>query len=678
MPPRDGGPSFAPGMTLTPHGAHFAVYAGHADEVALAVLDDHRGEDRIPLAGSPDGWWFGHADGLAPGARYGVRARGPRRAEQGHWYDDSVLLLDPYARAIDHGGRAVLVEDTFDWGDDAPPRTPWTQTVIYEAHVRGLTMTHPAVPVQHRGTYAGVAHPAIIAHLQRIGVTAIELLPVHASITEPAIQARGLVNYWGYNTLGFFAPNNRYAAATHPQGVVDEFKSMVKALHAAGIEVILDVVYNHTAEQGNDDGQILSWRGLDNRAYYRLDPYGADLNLTGCGNSLNTHHEVSCRQVLDSMRYWVTEMHVDGFRFDLAVTLARGRNHDFDPDHAFFAAVRSDPVLGATKLIAEPWDCGMGGWRTGQFPRPFSEWNDRYRDDVRTFWLTDLAATFAGQPGHGARELATRLAGSQDLFWTHERNPTASINFVAAHDGFTAADLTAYNEKRNEGNLEGNRDGSPHNRSWNHGHEGATDNADTLAWRRRSLRNLLATLLVSAGVPMINAGDEFGRTQHGNNNAFCQDNEIGWMDWDWQPWQDQLVQSIAALAAIRRAHPVLQRDRFFLGTPTYDGGPADVSWLGQDARPLTPEQWEGRGLRTLSMLIGAHRPQDSDILVVVNGAIHDAQVTLPDVSGRRTMRLLWDSTWEQDPGEPQVRFPGTQVCAGPSSLQVWASETVTD
>ena len=659
----------APGMHLTHDGAAFRIFAGPADRVWLSLGD--AGRAHLPLEAEGEGWWSARVPGLTPGTRYAVHADGPFAPERGHRYNGAAALLDPYARAVDAAGHAVLIDPSFDWGDDTAPRHPWARTVIYEAHVRGLTMTHPQVPMHLRGTYAAVAHPAIIEHLHRIGVTAIELLPVHAYLSEPALLQRGLVNYWGYNTLAFFAPHPGYAAARDPRDVVTEFKAMVKALHAAGIEVLLDVVYNHTAEQGGD-GPALSWRGLDNAGYYRLDDFGRDVDMTGCGNTLDTREPVVLDLVLDSLRYWVQEMHVDGFRFDLAVALARDKFHDYSPDHPFLTTLREDPVLGATKLIVEPWDVGMGGWRTGAFPAPYVEWNDRFRDDVRTFWLTDLGAAYGLQPGHGARDLATRMSGSQDLFG--DRGPLASINFVAAHDGFTTADLTAYNEKHNEANGEGNRDGASHNRSWNHTVEGPSDDPMVLELRRRSMRNLLATLLLSAGVPMINAGDEFGRSQGGNNNAYCQDNEIGWLGWGWQPWQGELVEHVATLARLRREHAELRSARFFTGEPHFDGGPADVAWRSADGWPLDPARWHDPGMRTLSMLLGRVDPDSADILIVINGATHEVDVTLPEVGERTAYDLLWDSAREPiGAGAGERRPAGSRAAASGASMQVWAS-----
>ena len=662
-------------MRLTDDGAEFSVYAGHADAVSLLLIDgpDHGAPRReIPLTERAHGWWFGTIPGVRAGQRYALRAAGPRDAGTGHHYDPDALLLDPYARAIDNQGIATVVTGDFDWSGDVHPQRRWSDTVIYEAHVRGLTMRHPGVPAHLRGTYAGVAHPVVIEHLRNLGVTAIELLPIHALLSESMLLAKGLGNYWGYNSLGFFAPEPRYAAARDAEGILAEFKGMVKLLHQAGIEVLLDVVYNHTAEQGSRGGHTLSWRGLDNRAYYRLDAGGREVDFTGCGNTLDLRHPVVVRQVLDSLRYWVQECHVDGFRFDLAVALGRGRDDAFDPDHAFLVALRSDPILATTKLIAEPWDVGPFGWRTGAFPPPFAEWNDRFRDDVRTFWLTDVAAQFGNHQRHGVRDLATRLAGSADFFAAHDRGPLASVNFVAAHDGFTLADLTAYNEKHNESNGEGNRDGSSHNRSWNHGVEGPSDDQNVLDWRRRAMRNLLGTLLLSQGVPMINAGDEFGRSQHGNNNPYCQDNEITWFNWQHKPWQQALVATTAHLTSLRRQFPVLRQRHFLTGTESSDGV-RDVAWYGADGLPMSAAAWDNSATSVLQMLLHSTDPQETGLLLVVNGGINERTVTLPG-GADAAYELLWNSA-DEWPGEPGPRRGPSPIAVAPTTIQVWGCPT---
>jgi len=697
-----------PGVTLVEGGADVAVYAGHADAVELCLFDagDKAGtsERRIPLLERAHGWWFAFVPGITAGQRYNFRAHGAWSPDQGLRHNPAKLLLDPYAKAIEgkvrwgaevyghvvdvrwhgdgelisdidsrgHMPRGVVVDDRFDWEGDVAPNRSRSESVIYEAHVRNQTALHPGVPPELRGTYAGLAHPASVAHLTSLGVTAVELLPVHAFTHEPHLVRRGLTNHWGYNTLGFFAPHGAYAAAKDPQGAVDELKGMVKLLHGEGIEVILDVVYNHTAEQGRT-GAMLSWRGLDQRAYYRLDERGRDIDVTGCGNTLDLRHPVVCRMVLDSLRYWVQEYHVDGFRFDLAVALGRGRGDDFDPDHPFLVALRTDPVLSAVKLIAEPWDVGMHGWRTGQFPPPFMEWNDRYRDAVRRFWVGDVRSQRHHRRGHGLQELATRLAGSRDLFGHRDRGPTASINFVAAHDGFTTADLVAYDTKHNEANGEDNRDGSDNNGSWNHGTEGPSDDPQVIADRTLAIRNLMGTLLLSTGVPMINAGDELGRSQGGNNNPYCQDNGTSWINWDLEPWQQDLLDTTSHLIRVRQALPVLRQRVWALGRQVHDDGTRDMEWYAADGTPMG-DRWTQGGRLVQLYVAGAWMGWDSALLVV-NGGVEDVEVTLPEAPGVTTYRLLWDSTWSRprDGGDPVVPGP---VTVGATSLRVYAASDV--
>ncbi|WP_299441348.1 glycogen debranching protein GlgX [uncultured Phycicoccus sp.] len=700
-PPRDLPPP--PGVTLVPGGAEVAVYAGHADAVELCLFEpgDRLGESerRVPLADRAHGWWFGFVPGMGPGQRYAVRADGPWDPERGHLHNAAKLLLDPYAGALEgevawgpevyghvvdeswagdlevpsaldsrgHLPRGVVVDHAFDWGEDTRPRRSRSETVVYEAHVRNQTMLHPGVPEELRGTYAGLAHPASIEHLVDLGVTTVELLPIHAFTHEPHLVRRGMTNHWGYNTLGFFAPHAPYAAATDPQGVVDEVKGMVRLLHEAGLEVVLDVVYNHTAEQGRT-GATLSWRGLDQRAYYRLDERGRDIDVTGCGNTMDLRHPVVCRMVLDSLRHWVQEYHVDGFRFDLAVALGRGRGDDFDPDHPFLVALRTDPVLSRVTLIAEPWDLGLHGWRTGQFPPPFLEWNDRYRDAVRRFWVGDVRAQSDGHVVHDARELATRLTGSRDLFGVRDRGPTASVNFIAAHDGFTLADLVSYDHKHNEANGEGNADGSDGNASWNHGVEGDTDDEAVLAARSRALRNLLGTLLLSSGVPMLTAGDELGRTQGGNNNPYCQDNATSWMSWDLAPWQQDLLATSRHLTALRRDLPALRQGRWLLGREVDEAGTRDVEWFGADGAPMA-DRWHDPGSRTLQMRVAPVPAEGDGALVVVNGGPDDVEVTLaPTLPGREYL-LVWDSAAAR-PGEPAAAGPAATVPATTMRLYV--------
>ena len=693
------------GATVTHHGVDFAIYAGHAEAVDICLFDadDAKGasERRVPLVERSHGTWFGSVPGLGAGQRYAVRAHGPWQPALGLRYNAAKLLLDPYARAIEgqvtwrpevfghvvdadlHGDpdvrdernsaayvpRAVVLNDHFDWGDDAPPLVPWAETVIYETHVRNLTKRHPEIPEALRGTYGAMAHPSTIAHLQALGVTSVELLPIHAFTNEPELVQRGLVNHWGYNTLGFFSPQAAYATSADPQGQLDEFKGMVKLLHGAGIEVILDVVYNHTCEQGRG-GATLSWRGLDNRAYYRLDERGRDIDVTGCGNTLDLRHPMVIRMALDSLRYWVEQCHVDGFRFDLAVALGRGRDDAFDPDQAFLVALRTDPLLSRVKLIAEPWDLGAHGWRTGHFPPPFAEWNDRFRDSVRTFWLSDVARSAHHEPGHGVRDLATRLTGSGDLFGTHDRGPIASVNYVAAHDGFTVADTTMYSVKHNEANGEHNRDGMDDNHSWNHGVEGPGGDALLLSARRRSIRNLLATQLLASGVPMINAGDELGRSQQGNNNAYCQDNELSWVDWDLEPWQANLLATTRFLTGLRVTHPVLGQRPFFTGRRTHEDGLADLRWFAADGQPMDNDTWDDPQTRTLTMFLDGTHVGGESLLLVFHGGAQSAEVKLPAREGRTTYLLLWDSAWDRPQAPPgRVRGPVTLTAA---SIRVYS------
>jgi isoamylase len=673
------------GVTVTTEGAEFALLARHADAVELCLFDAAGGERRVPLTRRAYGIWWDHVAGVRPGQRYGYRVHGPWAPHEGHRHNPAKLLLDPYAAAVEGEvtwgpevfghrvderwqgegttrddrdsaafvPRSVVLGDGFDWGEDRRPCVPLTETVVYEAHVKGLTMRHPAVPEQIRGTYAALGHPAVVDHLRQLGVTTLELLPVHAFTHEPHLVQLGLSNYWGYNSLGFFAPHPAFAAATEPADVVDELKSAVKALHAAGIEVVLDVVYNHTCEQSGDSGATLSWRGVDQRTYYRLDERGHDIDVTGCGNTLDLRDPLVIRMVLDSLRHWVEEFHVDGFRFDLAPALARGRDDAYDRDHAFHVALRTDPVLSQVKLIAEPWDVGLHGWRTGQFPPPFAEWNDWFRDPVRTFWLADVHRDAQGQAGHGIRELATRIAGSEDLFGHDDRGPIASVNYVTAHDGFTLADLTAYVHKHNEANGEANGDGHGDNRSWNHGVEGPTDDPEVLTARRRSARNLLATLLLSPGVPMVTAGDEIGRSQRGNNNAYCQDNELSWVDWDLQGWQEELLTDTRALLALRRENAVLRPREF----PTFDAVPDRVRlrWFDERGHVMSDKQWSEPRRRVVQALFDTRHDADAGghpVLLVVNGGVKPVEPALPAVDGFEGWQLRWSSDAAGGVGAP--------------------------
>ncbi|MFF5497247.1 glycogen debranching protein GlgX [Streptomyces aquilus] len=631
------------GASFDGKGTNFALFSEVAECVELVLVDDDGSHHSVPLA-EVDGFvWHCYLPGIGPGQRYGYRVHGPWQPELGHRCDPAKLLLDPYARAVDggmdndsslyapeadsagHTLLGVVTDPAFDWGADQPPRRPYADTVIYETHVRGLTRTHPDVPAELRGTYAGLAHPAVVEHLTSLGVTAVELMPVHQFVHDGVLQDRGLSNYWGYNTIGFFAPHNGYAAHGTRGDQVAEFKSMVKALHAAGLEVILDVVYNHTAE-GNEKGPTLSFRGIDNASYYRLvdGDWGHYYDTTGTGNSLLMRHPYVLQLIMDSLRYWVTEMHVDGFRFDLAATLAR-QFHEVDRLSAFFDLIQQDPVISRVKLIAEPWDVGEGGYQVGNFPPLWSEWNGKYRDTVRDFWR--------GEPG-SMGEFASRLTGSSDLYQRSRRRPRASVNFVTAHDGFTLRDLVSYNDKHNEANGEGNRDGESTNRSWNCGAEGETRDPKILELRARQQRNLIATLLLSQGIPMLGHGDELGRTQRGNNNAYCQDNEVSWIDWRLTGEQRDLADFTRYVVALRAAHPVLRRRRFFRGeTVTYAGQPLpDLVWFAPDAREMTDGDWQ--------------RPDAHSVGAFLNG---DA-IAEPDACGRPVVDdsflLLLNSYWE--------------------------------
>jgi len=599
-------------------GVNFALFSKHAERVELCLFDPRgrREIERVEVRERSDFVWHCYLPEARPGLLYGYRVYGPNEPDRGHRFDPSKVLLDPYARLIKHQ-RGQVVDPAFTWGDDRAPRTPWRDSVIYELHVKGFTQLHPEVPEQFRGTYAGLCSSAVLDYLKNLGVTAVELLPVHAMIDERRLVQHGLRNFWGYNSIGFFAPEMRYCAS----GALGEFKTMVKTLHAAGLEVILDVVYNHTAE-GDHTGPTLSFRGIDNAIYYRLDPAHARRyqNPTGTGNSFNTAHRVPLALVMDSLRYWVDEMHVDGFRFDLAATLARNAQGAYDRNVAFLAAVRQDPVLSQVKLIAEPWDLGEGGYQLGNFPPGWAEWNDKYRDAARSYWRGDEGAL---------GEFASRLSGSQDLFQRSGRSPTASINYVTSHDGFTLHDLVGYEQKRNEANLENNRDGSSNNHSWNCGVEGPTDDPAVKALREQQKRNLLATLLFSQGVPMLVAGDELGRTQLGNNNAYCQDNEVSWLDWE-QIDQDLLAFTTRVLA-LRKTHPLLRRR-------TYPK-PENTAWLTPAGREMTDEDWKLPFARCVGVLMVGQRLAerdergnpviDDDLLLLLNAHHEAIEFVLP-------------------------------------------------
>jgi glycogen operon protein len=687
------------GVYLVSAGASVSVWAPHAVGVELCLFDATGVETRIPLVGPEAGAWHAWVPGITAGQRYGFRATGPWDPSQGHVYNRARLLLDPYARGIDgaiahestDGSAAFLSrQDDLDSAPFVPrgvvlapsqvpaetgPRVSWADTIIYEAHVKGLTHAMTDIPAATRGTYAALGHDAVVNYLRDLGVTTLELLPIHAFATETHLEKLRLDNYWGYNTLGFFAPHAPYATAAArdkgAQGVADELRAAIAALHRGGIEVILDVVYNHTCE-GGAGGRQVSWRGLDNRAYYRhLDGQPGVLDdTTGTGNTLDFGEPRVVQMALDSLRYWITDYGVDGFRFDLATTLGRTGN-GFEPRHPFLVGITTDPVIGRVKLIAEPWDLGLGGWQTGAFPAPMAEWNDRFRDSTRTFWLTDAERALHKKSGHGVQDLATRLAGSSDVFGHGDpplsRGPMASINFVTAHDGFTLSDLTAYHDKHNEANGEGGLDGSPSNGSWNHGAEGPTDDEAILSARHRTARNLLGTLLLSAGVPMIVAGDEMGRTQGGNNNAYCQDNELSWLDWTVQPWTTSLRATTAYLVQLRKEHPALRPTTFYEGRDRDETRRDDLAWFSGSGQGESEQWWHDSSVRVLQMMRSL--AEGSDALIVINGYASPASVVIPGDDGP-AWRLAWDSSWESpESGEARAALAAEAVSPG-STIEV--------
>ncbi|GMU05191.1 glycogen debranching protein GlgX [Corallococcus caeni] len=651
------------GATFDGSGTNFAVYSQVATRVEVCLFDraDPTKEiERFDLPMSTEFVWHGYVPDLEPGTLYGLRVHGPYEPEKGHRCNPHKLLVDPYAKALlgevdwkqpvfgyplDHPKKdlmrderdsaagmpkGVVVSDFFDWGNDRRLDIPWRKTVIYEAHVRGLTMRHPGVPAHQRGTYAGLGSPVIIEHLQKLGVTAVELLPVHEFADDSFLNDKGLSNFWGYSTLNYFAPEQRYASRKTPGGAVAEFKSMVKALHAAGIEVILDVVYNHTCE-GNHLGPTLSFKGIDNASYYWTMPEARHyLDFTGCGNSLNASNPQTARFIVDSLRYWVEEMHVDGFRFDLATVLGRGGKGGYDPNAPIFQIINQDPVLSRVKLIAEPWDVGLGGYQVGGFPSPWHEWNGKYRDALRKYWKGDE---------NQAAEVGYRLTGSADLFAAARRRPQASINFVTAHDGFTLHDLVTYSSKHNEANGEHNRDGADDNQAWNCGVEGETDDKDIISLRERQKRNLLASLFLSTGVPMIVAGDEMGRTQQGNNNAYCQDNELSWVDWNLDKTRLDLLEFTRKLIQFRHGQSVLQRRRFFQGEHLWESEHKDLAWFRPDGTEMGAEDWQKPFVRSLAFLLGGdaiptpdergQRVSGDSLLVLLNAHHEPVPFTVP-------------------------------------------------
>jgi len=609
-------------------GVNFALFSAHADSVELCLFEGEMLDApslTLRLPACTDQVWHGYLPGAAPGLRYAYRVNGPFAPNRGHRFVEDRYLLDPYARQVAGrftwqrpvapsaaGVTAVVVDEDFAWGGDAPLHIPWADTVLYEIHVKGASRQHPGVPEALRGTYAGLAAPAMIEHYRRLGVTALSLLPVHHFLDEQRLIGQGRVNYWGYNTLAYFAPEPRYAACVGGQSVIDEFKTMVRNLHAAGFEVLIDVVYNHTAET-DECGPTLSFRGIDNASYYRLPASNpaAYENYSGCGNTVNLAHPRVLQLVVDSLRYWVQVMHVDGFRFDLAATLIR--------DSAFLAVLRQDPVLQGVKLIAEPWDVGPDGYQLGRFLAGWGEWSDRFRDDVRAFWLTQDV---------GAGQLAQRLAGSSEIFNNNGRSPLAGVNYLASHDGFTLRDLVSYQDKHNQLNGENNRDGHGHNLSWNCGEEGESRDPLVLERRRRLLRALLTTLMISQGVPMLQAGDEIGRTQQGNNNAYCQDNAMTWLDWTTA--DDELIDFVAGLIDLRRKFPQLRRQRWLTGLPNRPGGPPDVVWWHPAGRAMAVGDWQTRNLSAFGVQLAPETSQGRVVLCLINRGDIPVPFLLPE------------------------------------------------
>lgn len=660
------------GSTYDGAGTNFALFSDVAEKVELCLISAEGEETRIALEEVDAHIWHCYIPSIMPGQRYAYRVHGPFDPANGKRCDPNKLLVDPYAKAFDgefdghpslfnydihdhskrntedslgHTMTSVVINPFFDWGADRAPRTPYNETVIYEAHVKGMTMTHPDTPEELRGTYAGLAHPAIIDYLKDLGVTAIELMPVHQFLQDDHLREKGLSNYWGYNTFGFLAPHQDYSASQKPGGAVSEFKGMVRAFHDAGIEVILDVVYNHTAE-GNHMGPTICFRGIDNEAYYRLVEGDRQhyMDYTGTGNSLNVRHPHSLQLIMDSLRYWVSEMHVDGFRFDLASTLAR-EFHDVDRLSAFFDLVQQDPIVSQVKLIAEPWDVGEGGYQVGNFPPQWTEWNGKYRDTIRDFWR--------GEPST-LGEFASRITGSSDLYANNDRRPTASINFVTAHDGFTLNDLVSYNEKHNMANGEDNRDGESHNRSWNCGVEGPTDDERILSLRSRQHRNFLTTLLLSQGTPMISHGDEMGRGQKGNNNVYCQDNRLSWVDWNQTRTNSELVEYAQFLTELRAEHPVFRRRRFLRGGPLgAETDDRDIAWLTYEGRVMTTDDWNFDFGKSLMVWLNGdaitepdrrgHRIEDDSFLLCFNAHHEDIMFQIPGTEYAHSWEVIIDT-----------------------------------
>ena len=667
---------------------HFSLYSERATGVELCLFDDAGAEQRIALKPAGHYLWQTNMAGIGPGQRYGYRVAGPYDPASGNRFNPHKLLVDPYAKAIagtfqrdapiygykpgesdgtyddadDAAGvaKGLIIDPRFDWQGDERPLIPWQQSVIYEVHVKGFTARHPDIPPEIRGTYAALAYPASLAYLKALGITAVELLPVHATFDDPARAARGLSNYWGYSTLNYFAPDARFSSRGDGGGQVTEFKEMVRLLHAAGLEVILDVVYNHTCE-GNEFGPTLSLRGIDNHTYYRLEPGNEReyLDFTGTGNTLNTPHPQVLKLIMDSLRYWVQEMHVDGFRFDLALTLGRELN-EFDQSAAFFDIIHQDPLLSQVKLIAEPWDVGPGGYQLGHFPLLWSEWNGKFRDTVRGFWHGDDS---------DVDDLAYRLSGSSDLYSGQGRGPLASINFITSHDGFTLNDLVSYNRKHNEANGENNGDGINGDLSANYGAEGPTDDPEIIAVRGRQIRNFLATLLFSQGVPMLCGGDEIGRTQRGNNNAYCQDNEISWFDWQLDDRRRKLLDFTRQVIALRQRFPALRRQAFFRGAIDERTGLKDITWLRSDAREMTYNDWFTSWVRSLGILIADETGTDEHLLLLFNAYTDSVIYTLPAPSDAGNWEILLCTDRDTQTAAPSE--PTLELCPRSLMLLRW-------
>ncbi len=684
------------GATIVSGGVNFAVWAPESDRVELCLLDDDGAHWNVDLPGFTKGVYHGFIPEIGPGQRYGFRVHGAWQPEKGLRFNPAKLLIDPYAKAITgelkfheaifgHIGNdttvfnsmdsspfvpnSVVVDDSYDWEDDKLPRIPLANTVIYEAHVVSLTKTHPEIPEHLRGTYAGMAHPAVISHLKNLGVTTVELLPIHHWLSETFLLARGAQNYWGYNSIGFFAPHAGYSSTGTKGEQIREFKDMVKAFHQAGLEIVLDVVYNHTAE-GNEFGPTLSFRGLDNSGYYHLaEDQSKYWDSTGCGNTIRASHPQTLRLIMDSLRYWVTEMHVDGFRFDLTSALTRNSSHEVDLEGAFLTAVTQDPILRNVKLIAEPWDLGSGGYQVGSYPAPWSEWNDQFRDTVRDFWR--------GQSG-GVAELGWRLTGSADMYWDQVGGSHASVNFVTAHDGFTLRDLVSYNEKHNLANGEENQDGNNSNRSWNCGVEGETQDATINSHRHRQMRNLLATTILSAGIPMLLAGDEIGRTQQGNNNAYCQNNEISWVNWNLAAWQKEIQDFTAHLIKIRQAHRVFQRSGYLQGENVEYVNVPDIAWFSPDGNLFTNEDWQDPQTRAIGMyLAGAisdginTNMVDNGFYFFLNSGDNPVTVNLPAGDFAKSYRLMFNTVDSHDWEKFDLIPAGSQVVLARWSSALW-------